>query len=128
MRGEFAPLRIESDALHQAFKFGLELDQRPAWYDLGHHGARLFSTETRQALQGHIEWLAIDPKQQRGDFVGCYPIDIADEAQSDVIIFGVNPAGAWQAATQAGKCLADLGRNFQSSKQTRHRMTPDASA
>jgi hypothetical protein len=37
-----------------------------------------------------------------------------------VIIFGIDPAGAGKATPQIGKRLADLGRNFQSSEQTRH--------
>jgi hypothetical protein len=41
--------------------------------------------------------------------------------KGDSVIFGIDPAGAWKAATQIGKGLADLGRNFQSSEQTRHR-------
>src|SRR6185369_7017382 len=44
------------------------------------------------------------------------------------IIFGIDPAGAGKAATQIGKALADLGRDFQSSKQTRHRKILDAKA
>jgi hypothetical protein len=45
-----------------------------------------------------------------------------------MIIFGIDPAGAGKATPQIGKRLADLGRNFQSSEQTRHRKTPDAEA
>jgi hypothetical protein len=45
-----------------------------------------------------------------------------------VVIFGIDPAGAGKAATQIGKALADLGRDFQSSKQTRHRKILDAKA
>jgi len=41
--------------------------------------------------------------------------------RGDVIIFGIDPTGAGKAAPQAGKRLADLGRDFQSSEQTRHR-------
>ncbi len=116
MRGEFPPLGVKPDALHQAFEFGLQLDQGPARHHLGHHRARLFSAEARQALQCHLERLAVDPNQQRGDFIRRDAIDIADEAQGDVIIFGVDPARPRKAAAQMGKRLADLGRDFQSSE------------
>src|SRR5262249_11912001 len=85
------------------------------------HRARLLAAKTGQPLQADLERLAVDPKQHRGDLVGVDAVDIADEAQGDVIIFGVDPAGAGKAAPQIGKGLADLGRNFQSSEQTRHR-------
>jgi len=85
------------------------------------HRARLAAAEAGQALHLHFERLPVDPEQHRGDLVGGDPIDVADEAQGDVIIFGVDPAGAGKAASQAGKRVADLGRDFQSGKQTRHR-------
>src|SRR6478735_7520849 len=126
MGGEFAPFGIEPHALHHPLKFGLQLDQRPARLDGGDHCPRLAAAEALQALQLDLERLAVDPKQHRGDFVRRHAVDIADEAQGDVIIFGIDPARARKAATQIGKGLANLGRNFQSGKQTRHRSTPDA--
>ena len=73
------------------------------------------------ALQCDVERLAIDPEQQRGDLVGRDAVDIADEAQGDVVIFGVDPARAREAAAQIGERVADLGRYFQPREQTRHR-------
>ncbi|GCC47412.1 hypothetical protein chiPu_0031795, partial [Chiloscyllium punctatum] len=85
---------------------------------------RLASAEARQALQFDLERFAVHPKQHRRDLVGPETIDIADEAQGDVIIFGIDPACAGKATTQAGEGLADIGRNFQTSEQTRHRYNP----
>src|SRR5260370_31639171 len=97
MWGEFAALRIEPDALHQPFQLGLQLDQWPARYHGGHHRARLAPAKTRQALQRNLERLAIDPEQERGDFIRRDAIAIADETQSDVIIFGIDPTGSGDA-------------------------------
>src|ERR1700681_4640585 len=108
MRRELAPLGIKPEALHQPLEFGLQLDQWPAWHHGARHRPRLAPAETRQALQRNLERLAIDSKQQRGDFVRRDAIDIADEPQGDVIIFGIDPACAWKAATQIGKGLADF--------------------
>jgi hypothetical protein len=126
MRRELAAFGVEPDALHQALQFGLQLDQGTARHDGGNHRARLLAAETRQALQCYLERLAVDPHQQRGDFIRRDAVDIADEAQGEMIIFGVDPARARKPAAQIGKRLADLGRDFQSSEQTRHRTTPDA--
>src|SRR6476659_4714630 len=128
MRREFAALGIEPEPLHQPFEFGLQLAQRPARLDRRDHRPRFLAAKALQALHLDLERLAVDPKQHRGDFIRRHAVDIADEAQGDVIIFGIDPACAGKAATQIGKALADLGRNFQSSKQTRHRKILDAKA
>src|SRR5437763_10273554 len=125
-RGEFTAVRIEPEPLHQPLQLGLQLDQRPARLDGSDYRAWFLAAKARQALHLDLERLAVDAKQHRGDFVGGNAVDIADEAQGDVIIFGIDPAGARKAAPQSGKRVADLGRDFQSSEQTRHRMTPDA--
>src|SRR5215471_21763753 len=98
MRGEFAAFRVKPDALHHPLKLRLQLDQRLAWHDGSNHGARLTSAEARQALQRHLEWLAIDPDQHGSDLVGGRAVDIADESQGDVVIVGIYPAGAGEAA------------------------------
>ena len=46
---------------------------------------------------------AVDPEQRRGDLIGDHAVDIADEAQGNVIIFGVYPARARQPAAQSGE-------------------------
>src|SRR4051794_31028044 len=128
MGNELASFGIKPEALHQPLQLRLQLDQRPARFDGGDHRARFLAAETLQPLHFHFERLAVDSKQQRGDFIRRDAVDIADEAQGDVIIFGIDPACAGEAATQIGKLLADLGRNFQSSEQTRHRKILDAEA
>jgi hypothetical protein len=54
------------------------------------------------------------------DFVGQRVIDIADEAQRQVLIFGIYPAGAGQAAPHYGKRLGDGRRNFETGEQAGH--------
>ena len=47
-------------------------------------------------------------------------IDIADEAQRQVIILRINPARARQSAAQHAKRLPDIGRDFDSGEKARH--------
>ena len=100
VRGEFAALGIKAEPLHQPLKLGLQLDQRPARLDGRDHRARFLAAKALQALHLDLERLAVDPKQHRGDFIRRHAVDIADEAQGDVIIFGIDRAGAGKAATQ----------------------------
>ena len=47
-------------------------------------------------------------------------VDVADEAQGDVIILRIDPARARQAAAQHRQRLRDLGRNLDAGEKTRH--------
>src|SRR5260370_42695715 len=64
---ELPPLWIEPDALHQTLKFGLQLDQWPAWHHGGHHRPRLAPAKTPKALNGNLERHAVHPEQQPTD-------------------------------------------------------------
>ena len=47
-------------------------------------------------------------------------IDVADEAQRQMIILGIDPARARQPAAHHGKRLGDMRRNLKSSEQAGH--------
>ena len=64
---------------------------------------------------------AADVVERLGDVVRRPRVDIADEAQRDVIVGGLEPARADHAAARQ-RDLADDGlRQLQSGEQTRHR-------
>jgi hypothetical protein len=67
-----------------------------------------------------LEGFTFDAAKQRGDLMGNGIIDVTDEPQSQMIIFGVDPARSRQAATQCCERLPDIGRNFNSGEKTRH--------
>jgi hypothetical protein len=47
-------------------------------------------------------------------------IDIADEAQGQMVVFGVDPARARESAAQHGKVHCENGRDFETRKKTGH--------
>src|SRR5665213_190019 len=51
-------------------------------------------------------------------FVGGAVIDIADEAQRDVVVFGVHPAGAVEPAALERKRQSHLRRDFEAGKES----------
>src|SRR5919198_2107640 len=47
-------------------------------------------------------------------------INVADEAQCQMVIFGIDPARAEEPAPQQGKVLCEIGRDFETREQTGH--------
>ena len=47
-------------------------------------------------------------------------VDVADEAQRDVVVFRVDPARAGQAPAQQRQRRRDLARDFQADEQAGH--------
>jgi hypothetical protein len=85
-----------------------------------HHRARLAAAERRQPVKPQFEAAAPDLPQQRGNFVRPGIVDIANEAQGQMIVVRVDPAGARQAAAQHGEGLGQCGGDFQTGEQPRH--------
>src|SRR6476659_8161315 len=71
-----------------------------------------------------IETAALDAVEHRGDLMRGHVVDVADEAQRQVIVFGIDPARARQAAAQRRQCLADSGRDFDAGEKPRHCRSP----
>src|SRR5262245_65595857 len=67
-----------------------------------------------------IERSAFDARQHGSNFMGGCVVDVADEAQCQMVISRIDPARARQPTAQGRKRLADIGRNFDSGKKTRH--------
>ena len=70
-----------------------------------------------------LERAAAHTAEQRGDLACHAVIDVADEAQRDVVVFRIDPARAGQAAAQHREGLRDLGRKFEAGEKTRHGLT-----
>src|SRR4051794_23471483 len=47
-------------------------------------------------------------------------VDVADEAQRQMVVLRINPARARQPAAQARQRLSDIGRNFDAGEEPRH--------
>src|SRR5712691_8637102 len=125
MRDELAAFRLEPNPLHQPLVLGLQLHHGLARPERGHDGARLAPAEGFEILHGELECRAPHPPQQRCDLVRDHVVDIADEAQRDVIIFGIGPARARQPAAERGERLRDVGRDFKTGEEARHGKTWD---
>ena len=74
----------------------------------------------RQLAEAHLEAAAPHAVEQRGDVVREAIVDVADEAQRDVVVFRVDPARAGQAAAQQRQRRRDLARDFQADEQAGH--------
>ena len=67
-----------------------------------------------------LERPAFDAAKHGGDLMGDIVIDVANEAQCQVIVFRVDPARARQAAAQCRERLPYIERNFDPGEETRH--------
>ena len=74
----------------------------------------------RQPFQMQLERAALDAAEHRGDLLGDHVVDVADEAQRQVIIFRIDPARARQSAAQHAERLPDVGGDFDTGEETRH--------
>ena len=121
MRRELAPFGLEAQALHQPFELGLQFHQRLDRLDPDDDRARLASAKCRQSAEPHLEAAPLHAVEQQRDLVRQPIVDIADEAQRDVIILRVDPARSRQPAPQQCQRLADFAGDFQTDEQARHR-------
>ncbi len=77
------------------------------------HRARLPAAERGQTVETKLERAAMHAAEHAGNLVRQRVVDIADEAQREVIIFGIDPAGARQTAAHHGERLGDRAAEFQ---------------
>ncbi len=73
-----------------------------------------------EPVDAQFERRALNAAEQAGNVARQAVVDIADEAQRDVIIFRVDPARARQTATHHRQRLGDARGYFQTGKQTGH--------
>ena len=120
MRGELALVRRQAQALAYPLDLGLQLDQVRRRGRRREQGVRFLAAENAEPGQAELELEAPDAAERIGDLVGDMMLDIADEAQRQVIVLDVDPAGARQAAAQEREGHRRIVRNLQGGKQTRH--------
>src|SRR3954447_10399944 len=120
MRRELAPFRLEPNVAQQPLMFSLQLHKRGRGSDQRDDHARPVAAESRQRIELDLESLAPDLAEDEGGLPRDGFVHIADEAQSDVIIFGIDPARARQAAARAGNRASYVGGDFQGGEETRH--------
>ena len=104
----------------QPLLLGLELDQSRARLHLGDDGARPRTAESVEIVDRDVDRIALDAVEQMRRLVRGAVVDVAQEAQGDVIVVGVDPAGAVQPAAQEGEAIADIGRHFERGEQAWH--------
>ena len=124
MRHEFAPLRRQADATHLPLDVGLQIGQRLRRCSAGEDGPRLVAAEAAERIERHLEGIGADIGEHVVDIVRHAPVDIAQEAQGDVVVGRLDPAGTRQAATMQRQLGCDIGGNFQSDEQPRHERIP----
>ena len=120
MRREIARLRRHADATQPAFEIALQFNQRRRRSDTRHDRARLVAAEPAKSLEIDGYRRMAHGRQRIGDFARGMSVDVSDEAQGDVIVGWLDPAGAEYAAARRRQSLPDLSGNGQSGEQTRH--------
>jgi hypothetical protein len=100
VRGEAAALGRKANTLQDAFKFGLQVIEGRRRLDPGPERTRPPIAERAKTIERQFERRPDDLVKGVGDIVGERPLDIADKAQGDVVIFRADPTGAGQAAVQ----------------------------
>ena len=71
-------------------------------------------------------WRGAGLAENRGDVVRHAVVDVADEAQGEMIILGVDPACARQPAAKLRQGEGDLGRDLDAGEQAWHAAPPEA--
>src|SRR3972149_6722828 len=113
MGGIFAALGIEPDPLHQPFKLGLQLVELARRRNAGNDRARAAAAERGEPLELHLEGPPRDTGQHGHYLAGEAGVDVADEAQGQVIVGRIGPARAGQAAPQGRQRQSDISGNFE---------------
>ena len=105
----------------------LQLHQGRIRLDARDQRAGLVAAEGRQTVEFDNDRRAADLVEMVGDFVGDAGVDIADEAQGDVIILRIDPMGAGHAATRESEIGNGRGGDLDSREQSRHGLSLRAS-
>lgn len=90
------------------------------------NGARLVAAKGRELIERHRQFGTLDKGECIGRVAREGVVDIADEAQGDVIIFDIDPARVRNAAAQPRQILCDRGGNFQRREKSWHRFLPSS--
>src|SRR5690606_33820088 len=90
----------------------------------GPHRVRFLLAESADTGQRQREGGTVNAVERVGDLVGDMARDIADETQRQMVVFDVDPAGAWQAAPQQGQRKSGVTRYFEGGEKTRHEEPP----
>jgi len=109
-----------AEAAQQPLLLGLQLHKdrlRPRPDD---DGARLVAAKGGKFVKRDRERRAANGVERMGHVVGDALVHVADEAQGDVVVFGVDPARAIEAAAQASEALGHGRRNFEGREQSGH--------
>jgi hypothetical protein len=124
VRHEAPHLGRHADAAQQPLLFGLQVHQRRRGPRLGHDGAGLVAPEIVEAVQRHREGPAADARQHLVDGVGGSGVDVADEAQGEVVVGGVDPARAGEAAPHQGQLVREDAGDLEAREQAGHGTPP----
>src|SRR6516164_5076353 len=120
VRNVLPPLGFESKPLQQALLLGLQLKERRHRRDRGDDRTRLAAAEGGQSVEPQLERPPLNAAKKTGNVARQRIIDVADEAQCQMIIFRVDPARPWQTAAHHRKRVGYVPRYFKTCKQTGH--------
>ena len=120
MRRVMTRLERRAEPAQQALLRRLELEQRGRGNDPCMERFRPRPAKGVEALDLNPEGAPAQTRERLGDVSGRGIIDVADEAEGDVIGLRFDPARAGQAAAHQRKPVADLARHLDGGEQTGH--------
>ena len=124
MGRELAGFRRQPDPAHDPLVLGLQLDERLARLHRNIERMRLVAAERAEPGQRHFERALAHRIEHVGNVVGGSFADIADEAQGDVEVFRLDPAGGAEPALQAGEVVCHAFRDFEAGEEAGHGQPP----
>ena len=112
--------RMQPETAHESLDIGLELAELRCRLDPREHGPRPVAAEAAELVERDRQRRRPDIVQEAVDVMGHAPVDIAEKAQGDVVVGGLDPARTDQPTAMQRQGRGDLGGNLQGSEQPRH--------
>src|SRR5690606_14579360 len=120
MGNELSRIGRQAEALADALDLSLQSVQIGRGSHGGPYGMRLLLPECSDARKRELEGRPADPVERIGDLVRHMAFDIAYEAQGEMVVLDVDPAGAGKASTQERKGKCSVAGNLEGGEKSRH--------
>jgi hypothetical protein len=110
-----------STPYHRRFDFALEMIKVVRWVrPCPQHPGLAALAECAQPAELEIKGRDVNALQCTINISSGVAVDFTNESQSQMKVFGINPAGVWKAFANAGEMLTEGLRQRETGKQTQH--------
>ena len=122
MRLEIAALRRQAGLPCRALIGAAQSVEPFGRRDAGKDRPRLAAAKTAKPVQPKLERVCHDLAQCGGEIPRGVPVDIADEAERQMIVLGIDPTRAGKPRAQQRQPLGDAAWDFDRGKKPWHRI------